>query len=100
MVTEEGISIEVNEEQFSKALFSIDSTDDGILKLVNDEQFAKQLELIVFNKDVMIFNCFKLEHPLNEQLPIERTEEGISIEVNEEHLLKASSLIDSTDDGI
>lgn len=89
-----GSSIFVNEVQKQKAESSIDFTDEGFSNIINFKclQFPNADLPIDSTEDGI--TTFIKEHPANAKFPIEVTELGIFICVNEKHLANVKSLTD------
>lgn len=121
VVNDKGISIELNDVQFSKARSPNDTTVAGnstrsnfgqelnvyvsivvigprMTAEVNSAQ-PENTELPITLTDSGIVTEVK-EHPLKAVYPIETTELGMSIDVNAEHPSKAEEPIEVTDSGI
>ncbi|KAK8839881.1 hypothetical protein M9Y10_031594 [Tritrichomonas musculus] len=88
-VTEEGIFISFNEEQFLKVSFSIRFKGERIEMFIKDKQRWKQLQPISITDSGIVISD-KEEHSLNAYSAIALTEEGIVIRANEEQPLNTS----------
>ena len=78
-----------------KTLFPIDVTEEGISICVNDEHLEKEQSPICFTEEGIV-TCVNDEQPEKAQYPIEFTEGGIVICINDVQLLKVYLKIEFT----